>query len=310
MCGRGALEVTRLPTRVVSFYTRILVRANIFDPRSRRVRSMMSGCPTADEFERACARLNPRSSGAGAAAGVGTAAGTAAEPVEVRGTVPMRSVAQDGIGIVSRLMESLEKATREDASGPVLEYPEDVPIFTFSHESRLLTECYPFPLADGTVAEMLPCARGSECLGTSKQLEGHDASGGVVLRGLLTPEELTCFEQTGKNPEGPRLCVMCARVCVSEAYFETQDAQFERVTRGVCFNFYGNLRGCREGYKREHTIPIGSCARWNGLIAPVACNALNKMRLVRRGGVWTVDQRELGFADASDATHDRARHFR
>jgi len=255
---------------------------------------MMSGCPTTEEIDSACLSVVPKHGCGG----------------QARSMVPMRSVALDGIGIVSRLMESLEHVTKKDATGPVLEYSEDVPIFTFSHESRLLTECYPFPLADGTVGEMLPCSRGGACIGMSKQLEGHDASGGVVMRGLLTPEELACFEQTGKNPEGPRLCVMCARVCVSEAYFETQDVEFEHITRGVCFNFYGNLRGCHDGYKREHTIPIGSCTRWNGLVAPVACNALNKMRMVRKGGVWTVDQRQLAHVDASDTSRETVRHFR
>ena len=148
---------------------------------------------------------------------------------------------------------------------------------------------------------MLPCARGANCMGMNKDLEGHAASGGVVLRALMTPEELTCFEHTGKNPAAPRLCVLCARVYVCEAYFETQDNQYDKLIEGTCFNFYGNMRGCREGYKIEHTIPLGSGPRWNGLIAPIACNALNKMRLKKQEGVWTVDQSELAHVDLQDS---------
>ena len=89
-----------------------------------------------------------------------------------------------------------------------MENRTDIPIFTFSHECRLLTECYPFMLPDGKMMEMKSCARGEKCVGMYPNLEGHKESGGIILRGLLTPEEMTSFENTGKNPEGDRLCVL------------------------------------------------------------------------------------------------------
>lgn len=260
-----------------------------------------SGCPTAEEVASAYVSLRG-----------GTLSGDDGEkePGVRRGVVPMQSIALEGISIVSRLMQSLDNAVSGSTAAPILEYPKDIPIFTFSHESRLLTECYPFPLPDGTTAEMLPCARGRECLGMSEHLEGHETGGGIVLRALLTPEEITRFEFTGENPPSPRLCILCARLFMSEAYFETHDSQFDGLKKGVCFNFYGNLRGCHEGYKREYMIPLGSQSSWDGLIAPVACNALNKMRLVKRTGIWTVDQRELAHADSKTKRSDDVQRFR
>lgn len=217
--------------------------------------------------------------------------GTSVRHEKVR-AVCMHRVARDGISIVSRLMDELENAvTAEEISGMC--YDADVPIFTFSHECRLLTECYSFSLPDGRSAEMLPCAKGFSCIGMHPEMRGHKDSGGIVLRGALTPEELTTFEKTGKNPRESRLCVLCCRNLVCEAYFETQDSRYDKMIRNVCFNFYANMRGCKDGYKWEHTIPLGSSNAWSGLIAPVACNSLSKMAIVRRQGVWTVDQREL-----------------
>lgn len=214
-------------------------------------------------------------------------------------TVSMHRVAKDGISIVSRLMDELDgAATAEEKAGMC--YDADVPIFTYSHECRLMTECHPFALPDGRTADMLPCAKGSACVGMNPDLRGHKESGGIVLRGALTPEELSVFETTGKNPKESRLCVLCARNLVCEAYFETQDPSYEKILRGVCFNFYANLRGCKDGYKPEHTVPLGSSSAWNGLIAPVACNSLSKMVIVRKQGVWSVDQRELAHEYRED----------
>lgn len=224
-------------------------------------------------------------------------------------SLPMHRVVKDGISIVSRLMDEFDKAvTPEDKAE--MYYDADVPIFTFSHECRLLTECYPFSLPDGRSVDMLPCARGYSCIGMHPELRGHKESGGIILRGVLTPEELTTFEKTGKNPKESRLCVLCARNLVCEAYFETQDSRYEKMIRNVCFNFYANLRGCKDGYKREHTIPLGSGNAWNGLIAPVACNSLSKMFIVRRQGVWTVDQRELAHEYCGEETEERKESVR
>jgi hypothetical protein len=135
-------------------------------------------------------------------------------------------------------------------------------------------------------------------------LEGHKESGGILVRALLTPEELAAFEQTGVNPPGPRLCVLCARVYMAEAYFEAQDARHKHEAQGACFNYYGNLRECRDGYKVEYTIPLESGTRWTGLIAPVACNSLSKMRVCKQAGVWTIDQRELAYVDTPCSATD------
>jgi hypothetical protein len=246
-----------------------------------------SGCPTSDEIKGAYER---------AALHNALMREEEAEDQTAK-QPPAQAAAVGGISIVSRLIEGLRSTVSTAADPPVLEYSKDIPIFTFSHESRLLTECYAFSLPNGAEAKMLPCARGNNCTGTSPLLQGHEESGGIVLRALLTPEELTAFEHTGVNPPAPRLCVMCARVYVAEAYFEAHDARHERLVRGACFNYYGNLRGCRDGYKVEHTIPLDSGTRWNGLVAPVACNSLSRMRVRKQAGIWSIDQRELAFVE-------------
>jgi hypothetical protein len=261
-----------------------------------------SGAPTAQEIKNAFDR-----------ASVQRAFVDDGDVACARGAVSMHDVALGGISLVTRLMDELGESVTKAGASTVLEFPRNVPIFTYTHECRLLTECHPFALASGVVAKMMPCARGNACMGMCEHFDGHEASGGIVLRALLTPAELTSFEQTGANPAGPRLCILCARLYVCEAYFETQDARYETLTRGACFNFYGNLRGCHDGYKAEHTIPLGSGSRWSGLLAPVACNSLSKMRIRKRAGVWGVDQSELAFTEPRDAhmgSSDAGQYFR
>jgi hypothetical protein len=68
----------------------------------------------------------------------------------------MRGVALGEISLVSRLLESLDEyeAVSKSAATPILEYPKDVPTFSFSYESRLLMGCYRFPLPDGTISNI------------------------------------------------------------------------------------------------------------------------------------------------------------
>ena len=228
-------------------------------------------------------------------------------------SIPMHVFAKDGISIVSRLLEEMNTASCSDAetNKSSLCYDKDIPLFTFSHESRLLTECFPFALPGGVLADMLPCASGQLCVGMHPDIPGHkECCGGIILRGVLTPEELTTFEHTGRNPDEKRLCVLCARKVVSEAYFETRDTKYESLLNGVCFNFYGNLRGCRDGYAVEHTIPIGKSTSWDGLIAPVACSSFSKMRIVRKHGVWTVDQKKLSHEYPNDMSSGEKQDLR
>ena len=231
----------------------------------------------------------------------------------VQTIIPMAAVAREGVSIVAKLLEKLNDSVQASDDRTALEYPVDIPIFTAEHESRLMTECYLYPLPDGRTAKMLPCGTGSRCMGMHPKLEGHQACGGIVLRGILTPEELTTFEQTGKNPDDARLCVMCARYYVAEAYFWCQDNHDSRVSRNTIINWYVNPRDCPGGYKSEFTLPIGAYPAWNGMCGPIVCNSLHRMRLVRRGPTWIVDQSDLIWKDpklAREESHTAAQLFR
>lgn len=230
---------------------------------------------------------------------------------------PMGRVAREGVSVVAKLIESLvaDDAGTKDGATHDGHRVEDVPVFTAEHETKLLTETYAFPLPNGKTARMLECANGNRCAGMHPALQGHEACGGVVLRGILTPEELARFEQTGENPDEPRLCVMCARLYVAEAYFWCQESRDERAVRNVVLNWYVNPRNCPGGYKAEHTIPLTAYDDdWSGMCGPVACNSFHKMRLVRRDRAWIVDQSELLWTERpqhrSLSERDPARVFR
>lgn len=240
-------------------------------------------------------------------------ASSGARSADEQVSFPMGRVAREGVSVVAKLIESLvenERGERFHEGHRV----EDVPVFTAEHESKLLTEAYAYPLPNGKTAKMLACANGTRCAGMHPFLQGHDACGGIVLRGVLTPEELARFEQTGENPDEPRLCVMCARLYVAEAYFWCQESRDERAVRNVVLNWYVNPKNCPGGYKGEHTIPLDAYDdEWSGMCGPMACNSFHKMRLTRRDRVWIVDQSELLWTEEPrgvPAMDDPARVFR
>lgn len=262
--------------------------------------------PSDVDVREAHAALTSRPAFGGASSGVVSA--------DEQVSFPMGRVAREGVSVVAKLIESLV----ENGNGSAVAVHdghrvEDVPVFTADHETILLTEAYAYPLPNGKTARMLECANGCRCAGMHPSLQGHDACGGVVLRGILTPEELARFEQTGENPDEPRLCVMCARLYVAEAYFWCQESRDDRTVRNVVLNWYVNPRNCPGGYKTEHMIPLVAYDDdWSGMCGPVACNSFHKMRLVRRDRAWIVDQSELLWTERprSFPERDPARVFR
>jgi hypothetical protein len=260
--------------------------------------------PSDADLREAHAALTSRPAFGGPSSGVASA--------DEQVSFPMGQVAREGVSVVAKLIESLVDNGTQIATHDGHRV-EDVPVFTADHESRLLTEAYAYPLPNGRTARMLECANGCRCAGMHPSLQGHDACGGIVLRGILTQEELTRFEQTGENPDEPRLCVMCARLYVAEAYFWCQESRDERKVRNVVLNWYVNPKNCPGGYKGEHTIPLAAYDDdWSGMCGPVACNSFHKMRLVRRDRAWIVDQSELLWNERprSFSEQDPGRVFR
>lgn len=248
--------------------------------------------PTDADVREALDALTSRPAFGGASSGVASA--------DEQVSFPMGRVAREGVSVVAKLIESLVESEGGEGRGVAHDghRVEDVPVFTADHESRLLTEAYAYPLPNGKTARMLECANGKRCAAMHPCLQGHEASGGIVLRGILTPEELARFEQTGENPDESRLCVMCARLYVAEAYFWCQESRDDRTVRNVVLNWYVNPKNCPGGYKAEHTIPLAAYDDdWSGMCGPVACNSFHKMRLTRRDRVWIVDQSELLWSE-------------
>jgi hypothetical protein len=216
-----------------------------------------------------------------------------------------------GVDIVSHLLSSIGRQGKDAANAGFCatdDFPDDIPVHTAEHDSKLLCECHPFALPDGTVAQMKGCANGEHCTGRNPNLDGHDESGGgVVLRGLLTPSELSTFERTGENPEGPRLCVLCARWYIATAYFWCQEQRNEQILQNTVINWFVNPRDSPSGYRAEYMIPLGSYPGWRCMVGPVVLNNLHKLRLVRRGRVWWVDQSKLLWhSDGHAANGDSA----
>jgi len=202
-----------------------------------------------------------------------------------------------GVDIVSHLVLSIGRQSKEAGGGAYCaseEFPDDIPVHSAEHDSKILCECHKFALPDGTMADMKPCANGDHCAGHNPNLVGHEESGGgVVLRGLLHPGELSHFEQTGENPEGPRLCVLCARWYIATAYFWCQEQRNEQVLQNTVINWFVNPRDSPSGYKSEFMIPLGAYPGWRCMVGPVVLNNMHKLRLIRRGRVWWVDQSKL-----------------
>lgn len=216
------------------------------------------------------------------------------DPVQMFGPT---SVMSGGVDVVSHLMSRVSNSQKADAMKSFFkaseDFPDDIPVHTVEHDNKLLSECYDYELPDGKLAKMKPCVSGCECAGMHPSLRGHEESSGIVLRGLLTPRELAKFESTGENPEGPRLCVLCARWYVATAYFWCQEARNESTLQNTVINWFVNPRDSVGGYKSEYMIPSGSHPGWRCMVGPVVLNKIHKLRLVRRGRVWWVDQSEL-----------------
>ena len=230
-----------------------------------------------------------------------------------REAISLETVSREGVSIVAKLLESLNKSVEDSDTKTVLEYPSDIPVFTAEHESKLLSECYPFVLPNNKTANMTPCASGQKCLGLHANIEGHEASGGVILRALLTPEELTSFERTGDSPQDPRLCILCARMYVSEAYFWCQDNRDEKLLQNTIINWYVNPRDSSGGYRKEYMIPLTAYPGWRCMVGPIVCNSLHKLRLVKKGHVWWIDQSKLIWKDAAEQRRSEnaaAQYFR
>ena len=228
------------------------------------------------------------------------------------------SLSSGGVDIVGKLLENIArngKPSGDQGFKPCFEFPDDIPVFTADHESKLLCECHNFALPDGRSAMMARCDAGDNCVGKNSNIEGHEASGGgVVLRSLLTPEELTVFQLTGESPKESRLCVLCARWYQASAYFWCQETRNEKVLQNTIIKWYVNPRDCPGGYRSEMMVPMGAYPGWRCMVGPVACNALHKLRLVKRGRSWWVDQSAMLWRDpterAVESDTGRVRLFR
>jgi hypothetical protein len=221
-----------------------------------------------------------------------------------------------GLDIVGKLLENLHR------TGPVIEndafrrmtrfQADEIPVFTAEHESKLLCGCHRFALPDGTLASMNKCAAGNTCMGLNPNIDGHEKSGGgVVLRALLTPEELTVFEMTGESPKEERLCILCARYHMAKAFFWCQECRDEKLIQNTIINWYVNPRDVAGGYIGDYMVPLSAYAGWRGMVGPVVCNSLHSLRLVKKSHVWWVDQSKLIWHEPTDRMPDeKARLFR
>lgn len=149
-----------------------------------------------------------------------------------------------------------------DAVGRPL--PDELPIFTATHESRILTECVEHRLPCGTAVTPRPCAFGNQCQGLREEIRGHTQSGGgFILREAVTPIELAAFEARGEHPPTERRpCVLCCRHSFSGAYHAIRFGGIASRAQQCCvFNWYVNPRGCEQGYESAAMVPCEARAR-------------------------------------------------
>ena len=70
------------------------------------------------------------------------------------------SLSSGGVDIMSKLLENVArngKPVGEQGFKPCFDFPDDIPVFTAEHESKLLCECHNFALPGGRLAMMARC---------------------------------------------------------------------------------------------------------------------------------------------------------
>lgn len=134
------------------------------------------------------------------------------------------------------------------------------------------------------------CAMGCECIGMTVPIAGFDPLSpdpldrGTVLTIYMTPDELERFYQDGTVPADhkTRYCVLCSRMGI-HSYFATLAAHFCALPTRWLVQWYKNLegeifdRGRSEHEYSKNSLHHQSDQGFNGLVAPVAKLAINKL---------------------------------
>ncbi len=169
---------------------------------------------------------------------------------------------------------------------------------TIDHENRLLREAGPHRLPSGRVVRMRPCSEGADCVGMRPALTGHGESGGVVLREMLTPSELSAFESSGRLPEEPtRPCVLCYRLRVQRALCEIENGPAAGRRPAFVVNSFCNAVDEPGGYQRDLCLPAPNSSAAGAMVGMVCGLHIKRLKLVRdpATSVWWVDQRGLAW---------------
>lgn len=197
------------------------------------------------------------------------------------------------------LLENICKQSRPIDSKRVnledeLDFLPDIPVFTVTHENKMLYEPHAITLPNGAKVNMRACVSAHNCVGKDPNIVNSDNNGGRVLRKMLTPEELVKFETNGVLPEEPRLCVLCARRCATVAYFWCLHERPEIMLRNTVINAYVNPVDCENGYLSEYAIPNVKDGSWRCMVGPIVTNSHSKMKYCKnRDGIWYVNQEAL-----------------
>lgn len=202
-----------------------------------------------------------------------------------------------GTGQIGELAAVFERELSEGAqAGTATE--DDLHVFTYEHENRLLRGPWESPGSPGAYA--YNCVFGRRCMGMHRELQGHAESGGLVLAESMTPEELVAFQERGAHPNVRRPCILCIRANVTEHYLRLRRRRLEGggpppPPPPYVINFYVNPTDEAGAYAGSACVPFAEDGdAWLGVVGRVAMFSLRHLRLTQgEDRVWRVDQSRM-----------------
>jgi hypothetical protein len=174
-----------------------------------------------------------------------------------------------------------------------------LPISNATHESELLVQGgvprY-FEEARGVARIPPACCNGKTCEGLSGEIRGLDPGmAGFVLTAYQFPDEWKQFKETGLAPSdiSKRRCVLCERIAFFDIVHSIM-ALHDSVTisHDVCFQMFRNPVTGPGAYRHDCMMPPPT-DRWNGFCDLVVCHERHRLRWIRLGELWRIDQSEL-----------------
>tara|TARA_B110000008_G_scaffold134441_1_gene136499 strand:+ start:194 stop:1204 length:1011 start_codon:yes stop_codon:yes gene_type:complete len=140
------------------------------------------------------------------------------------------------------------------------------------------------------VGSQRACLMGNECEG----LFIHNAKDrAFILREFLKPSEHTIYQNTGKYPSEPRLCLMCKRKELARAHTNVR-ADGMGIREDTILSDTRNLVDVPGEYCLKDCI-VSSRNVYEGILDPVVLHVRSAYRLQEKNGIRHYEQWRMGY---------------